>query len=79
MHNVNEPGKYHDDDGLGIYLRAESNGTRFYVQRIAIRGKRFELGLGSPPIVPLAAARETGTENNRMVRAGGDPFHAKRN
>jgi len=40
------PGKHHDGGGLGLCLRVEPNGARFWVQRIAIRGKRRELGLG---------------------------------
>lgn len=48
------------------------------VQRITIRGKRCELGLGSPPTVTLADVRETAMENRRLVRAGGDPLRAKR-
>ena len=72
------PGKYHDGGGLGLYLRVEANGARFWVQRITFGGKRSELGLGSPPIVTLAMARDKATENKRMVRSGGDPLAAKR-
>ena len=72
------PGKYHDGGGLGLYLRVEGNGARFWVQRITFGGKRSELGLGSPPIVTLAMARDKATENKRAVRVGGDPLAAKR-
>lgn len=78
VRKVKEPGKYHDGGGLGLYLRVEQNGSRFWIQRISIRGKRCELGLGSPPLVPLAEARETALENKRIVRAGGDPLRQKR-
>ncbi|AXQ94004.1 DUF4102 domain-containing protein [Cereibacter sphaeroides] len=73
-----EPGKYHDGGGLGLYLRVDANGSRFWVQRITIRGKRCELGLGSPPLVKLAEARETAAANKRTVRAGRDPLAEKR-
>ena len=72
------PGKYHDGGGFGLYLRVEASGARFWVQRITFGGKRSELGLGSPPIVTLAMARDKATENKRAVRAGGDPLAAKR-
>ena len=72
------PGKYHDGGGLGLYLRVEPNGARFWVQRITFGGKRCELGLGSLPIVTLAMARDKATENKRAVRIGGDPLAAKR-
>ena len=57
VRTVQKPGKYHDGGGLGFYLRVEKNGARFWIQRITIRGKRRELGLGSPPLVSLADAR----------------------
>ncbi len=74
--SVREPGKYFD--GHGLYLRVEANGSRFWVQRIAIRGKRTELGLGSPSLVSLSEAREAALANRKMARAGGDPLQAKR-
>lgn len=71
-------GKYHDGGGLGLYLRVEPNGARFWVQRITVGGKRRELGLGSPPLVSLADARDAAAGNKRLVRAGGDPLAEKR-
>ena len=44
------PGK--SFDGHGLFLRVQPNGARQWVQRIVIRGKRRELGLGSPPWSP---------------------------
>src|SRR4028118_33618 len=76
VRSVREPGKYFD--GHGLYLRVEPNGSRFWVQRIAIRGKRTELGLGSPSLVSLAEARDAALANRKLARAGGDPLQAKR-
>jgi hypothetical protein len=70
------PGKHFD--GHGLYLRVQPNGARQWVQRIVIRGKRRELGLGSPPLVPLARARELALDNRRIAREGGDPISARR-
>lgn len=78
VRTAQKPGKYHDGGGLGLYLRVEPNGARFWVQRITIRGVRRELGLGSPPLVSLAEARERATDNKRLVLAGGDPKAEKR-
>lgn len=78
VRNASEPGKYHDGGGLGLYLRVEPNGSRFWVQRITIAGRRRELGLGSPPVVTLAMAREAALDNKRLVRTGGDPLAEKR-
>ncbi|MCA8927615.1 MAG: integrase arm-type DNA-binding domain-containing protein [Alphaproteobacteria bacterium] len=71
------PGKHHDGGGFGLYLRVEPNGSRFWVQRLTIHGKRRELGLGSPPLVSLADAREAAFENKRIVRGGGNPLAEK--
>lgn len=73
---ITAPGKYFD--GHGLYLRVEPNGSRFWVQRIVIRGKRSEIGLGSPDLVSLASARATALENRKVARSGGDPLQARR-
>lgn len=72
------PGKYHDGGGLGLILRVDPNGSRFWVQRITIHGKRREIGLGSPPVVSLADARDVALENKKLLRSGGDPLAEKR-
>ena len=70
------PGKYFD--GHGLFLRVQPNGQRQWVQRITIRGKRCEIGLGNPSLVTLAKARETALANRRLAQSGGDPISAKR-
>jgi len=77
VRNASLPGKYFDGGGLGLFLRVEKNGTRFWVQRITINRKRHELGLGSPPVVTLAMARDAAMDNKRMIRSGGDPLAQK--
>jgi hypothetical protein len=74
--SVREQGK--PFDGLGPSQRVEPSGPRFQVQRIAIRGKRAELGPGSPALVLLSEAREVALANRKMARAGGGPLQAKR-
>lgn len=76
VRNATAPGKYFD--GHGLYLRVDANGSKFWVQRIMIRGKRCELGLGSPSLVTLAEARGQALENRKLARAGGNPLQAKR-
>jgi integrase len=76
VRNVKVPGKYFD--GHGLYLLVKPNGSRFWVQRITIRGKRCEIGLGSPLLVSLAEVREQAIENRKLARQGGDPLRAKR-
>ena len=74
--SAREPGKYFD--GHGLFLRVQPNGQRQWVQRITIRGKRCELGLGSPALVTLAEAREAALANRKVAVSGGDPIRAKR-
>ncbi|MES2666912.1 MAG: integrase arm-type DNA-binding domain-containing protein [Pseudomonadota bacterium] len=74
--SARDPGKYFD--GHGLFLRVQPNGARQWVQRIVIRGKRCELGLGNPALVSLAEARDTALANRKLAQAGGDPIRAKR-
>jgi len=48
------------------------------VQRIVIRGKRCELGLGNPSLVSLVEAREQALANRKLAREGGNPLQPKR-
>ncbi|WP_420326562.1 tyrosine-type recombinase/integrase [Mameliella sp.] len=76
VESVTDPGKYFD--GHGLFLRVARNGAKQWVQRIVIRGKRTELGLGSPPAVTLATARKVALENRGKAMLGGDPLADKR-
>lgn len=76
VRTISKPGKYFD--GHGLFLRVEASGSRRWVQRINVRGKRTEMGLGSASLVSLAEARAMALENRRLARKGGDPLRAKR-
>jgi integrase len=76
VETVTEPGKYFD--GHGLFLRVQPNGARQWVQRIVIRGKRCEIGLGSPPAIPLATARKMALENRGAAMMGRDPVQERR-
>lgn len=71
-----EPGMY--ADGNGLYLKIEKSGAKRWVQRLVIRGRRTDLGLGSVSLVSLAAARAQALENRKIARAGGDPVQEQR-
>ncbi|NEK15690.1 site-specific integrase [Rhizobium leguminosarum] len=74
--NASTPGKYFD--GHGLFLRVDDGGGRYWVQRIVIRGKRREIGLGPASLIPLAEARAAAVENRKTARAGGDPIADKK-
>lgn len=72
LKNVTEAGKSHDGKGLGLFLLVKKTGAKSWVQRIVIHGKRREIGLGSPPVVSLAEARDQALNNKRVAYAGRD-------
>ena len=64
-------------DGNGLYLRVDPSGAKRWVQRIVVRGKRRNLGLGGFPLVSLREAREKALTNRKLAREDGDPFEEK--
>ena len=70
------PGRH--ADGNGLYLFVQPTGTRSWIQRLVIRGRRRELGLGAAALVTLAEAREVALANRKLARSGGDPLADKR-
>ncbi len=65
-------------DGNGLYLFVQPSGARSWVQRLVIRGRRRDFGLGSVALVTLAEAREKARANRKLAREGGDPLAEKR-
>ena len=65
------PGNY--VDGNGLMLRVRNSGSRQWVQRLTIHGRRVDLGLGSAELVKLADARKVAADNRAIARTGGDP------
>ncbi|MFG6637036.1 tyrosine-type recombinase/integrase [Sulfitobacter sp. 1A12126] len=76
VRTVTAPGKYFD--GQGLFLKVDKSGAKRWVQRIMIRGKRTEIGMGNTSLVSLAEAREAALQNRKLARAGGDPLESKR-
>ncbi|MDE0190760.1 MAG: tyrosine-type recombinase/integrase [Gammaproteobacteria bacterium] len=71
VRSVNKPGRY--IDGNTLMLVVAPGGSKSWIQRLTIRGKRHDIGLGGYPLVTLAEAREIAFENRRIARRGGDP------
>lgn len=65
-------------DGGTLYLRVAPGGSKQWMQRLTIDGKRRDLGLGGFPLVSLAEARDMAIDNRRKARRGGDPLADKR-
>ncbi len=71
VRNATAPGKYHD--GAGLMLIVNKGGSRNWIQRLTVHGKRRDIGLGAYPAVTLAAARAKAAENKQIARNGGNP------
>ena len=75
--NVTQPGKYGDQHGL--ILRVSPSGSKQWIWRGTVRGKRRDLGLGGYPYTSLAEARQLAFEYRKLARSGGDPAALRRN
>ena len=52
----------------------QPTGARSWIQRIVVRGRRRDLGLGGFPLVSLREARVEAFANRKVAREGGDPL-----
>ena len=66
-----QPGRYHDGDGLYLQVRAES---RSWLYRYKRNGKTCWKGLGVYPKIGLANARERANECYKLRKDGIDPI-----
>ena len=73
--SLTKPGMH--GDGEGLYLSVSRSGSRSWVQRISIDGRRREMGLGSFPAIGLAQARGLAAANRTAVAEGRDPLAEK--
>ncbi len=76
VRSLSEPGRY--GDGGGLYLNIAPGGSKSWVQRIAIEGRRRDLGLGGYPAVSLRQARRRASDNRAGVADGRDLLAEKR-
>ncbi len=78
VETINKPGRYGDGRGghgliLNVHEMADGRISRSWIQRLRIGGQFTHLGLGSYPVVTLAAARKVALVNRRAVAEGKDP------
>ena len=69
------PGRH--GDGRGLFLYVKPSGSRSWVLRYQMQGRRRDLGLGSFPDVSLAMARSRASEARRLIAEGVDPIAKK--
>ena len=73
---LTRPGRY--GDGATLYLFITPGGTKSWVQRVTIGGRRCDIGLGAFPTIGLARARQLSAANRTLIAEGGDPLAVKR-
>lgn len=71
-----KPGRH--ADGAGLYLLVRDTGSRSWLLRVMVAGKRRDFGLGSVAELSLASAREKADEWRAIAKEGRDPSMVKR-
>lgn len=69
------PGRH--GDGRGLFLYVKASGSRSWILRYQVQGRRRDLGLGPYPDVSLAMARDRASEARRQIAEGEDPITRK--
>lgn len=72
-----ESSKGYHLDGRGLYLQVTAGGGKSWVYRYTLRGVTRDMGLGSTSTLSLAEARESATEQRKLVAHGVDPIDAR--
>ncbi len=74
-----KPKPYKMADGGGLYLNVQPDGARYWRLKYRFLNKEKLLALGVYPIVTLADARERRDQAKKLLAAGQDPGHVKKN
>jgi integrase len=72
---VSDPGSY--QDGRGLFLKVEVGGSKRWVFRYQIRGRRRDFGLGSFPSLSLRDARLAADTQRLQIARGIDPLEER--
>lgn len=71
-----KPGLY--GDGGGLYLQVTQAGSKTWIYRFMLAGRRRDMGLGAVHTVGLAEAREEARRCRQLVRDGLDPIETRK-
>lgn len=74
---LSAPGQYAAGGVPGLYLYIEG-GSKHWVLRFNLAGKRRRFGLGAYPAITLAQARETARQARQLIAQGVDPIDERR-
>jgi integrase len=65
-------------DGQSLYLRITESGSKSWIFRFMLGGRRRDMGLGHYPSITLSEARELAREAHAAIQRGIDPVEARR-
>ncbi len=75
IRSINMPGMH--GDGGSLYLKVTKSGTKSWIYRFQLNGKRREMGLGDANIIGLARARQLAADCREKVANGKDPIELR--
>ena len=73
--SLSKPGMYRAETTL--YLNIAKGGSKSWIQRIAVAGRRHDVGLGPFPVIGLAEARRRAFANRVAIAEGRNPLADK--
>ena len=75
VRKLDKPGRH--GDGGGLYLNVAKGGSKSWIQRVWIDGRRLDKGLGGFPATTLTQARKLADANRVAVADGRNPWADK--
>lgn len=75
VENLVVAGTYEDGEGLRLVVKAK--GTKSWIFRYQLAGRRREMGLGKYPTVSLKLARQLAADARKVLSLGIDPLAAR--
>ena len=73
---LKKPGRY--SDGNGLYIVVSDTGSKKWILRTVVQGRRTDIGLGGHSTTTLAEAREEAARMRKIARSGGSPLDDRR-
>ena len=73
---LKKPGRY--ADGNGLYLVVSNTGSKKWILRTVVQGRRTDIGLGGHSTTTLKDAREEAARMRKIARDGGNPIEERR-
>lgn len=78
VHQLKRPGNHPVGGVAGLCVQVKESGTKSWIHRTTVAGKRREIGLGQFPELSLSRAREKAGDAKETIRNGRDPAQERR-